>query len=371
MADAPTEANTDNRRRAPSCPAGQVAVDSDSLMGRRCSNVASQTGQRYSYTGTAAVYPAPATDRSAPSGAVWFGFTRKLVSVRAMQSDAEFLGLTPGAEPGRYHFRVANRLARLDGHLYGGTAIAASITAAELVSERPALWMTTQFVSTAPPGEDITVTAEILAPGRRTNQVRVTGTDAAGSVMFASLGATGHHRAGGLEGIFENPPEVDPPEESEPSNPFEVMTRRLGIDVAIPMRSGNSGFAAVIEFREPAIRRHPDPGPGRVCVWVRRCDKAPITPAILAYIADLVPLSIAAACGTVAFGISLDNSIRIGAFDETEWVLVDLRPHLAVGDYGHGAAHLWSQSGRLLDTASQSASMRTVDLAAFREAIRR
>lgn len=288
-----------------------------------------------------------------------------------MQSDAEFLGLTPGDEPGRYHFRVENHLARLDGHLYGGTAIAASITAAELLSERPALWMTTQFVSTAPPGADIEVNAEVLAPGRRTNQVRVTGTDAAGKVMFASLGATGHHRASGLAGIFENPPTVDPPEASDPSNPFEVMTRRLGLDIPIPLPTGDSGFAAVVEFREPAIRHHPDPGPGRVCIWVRRCDKAPLTPAILAYIADLVPLSISAACGVVAFGISLDNSIRIGAFTKTEWVLVDLRPHLAVGDYGHGAAHLWSEDGRLLATASQSASMRTVDLAAFREAIGR
>ncbi|MCX7619300.1 MAG: thioesterase family protein [Acidimicrobiales bacterium] len=286
-----------------------------------------------------------------------------------MQSDAEFLGLRPGDEPGHYHFRVENHLARLDGHLYGGTAIAASITAAELLSERPALWMTTQFVSTAPPGADIKVTAEVLAPGRRTNQVRVTGTDAAGDVMFASLGATGHHRAEGLKGVFENAPTVDPPDASEPSNPFAVLTRRLGIDNPFPLPSGGSGFAAVIEFREPEIRQHPDPGPGRLCLWVRRCDRAPLTPAIIAYIADLVPLSIAAACGVMAFGISLDNSIRIGAFDETEWVLVDLRPHLAVGDYGHGAAHLWSQNGRLLATASQSASMRTVDIAAFRNRV--
>lgn len=286
-----------------------------------------------------------------------------------MQSDTEFLGLTPGDQPGQYRFTVENHLARLDGHLYGGTAIAVSITTAELVSERAALWMTTQFVSTAPPGEEITVQAEVLAPGRRTNQVRVSGTDRAGEVMFASLGATGHHREGGLAGVFENPPEVDPPEASRLADPFEVLVRRLGVDLQLPARSDGVGFNSVIEFREPEIHRHPDPGPGRLCTWVRRRDGAPVTPALVAYIADMVPLSIAAGCGVMAFGISLDNSIRIGAFEETEWVLVDLRPHMAVGDYGHGAAHIWSSRGHLLATASQSASMRGVDVAAMARAM--
>jgi acyl-CoA thioesterase II len=83
----------------------------------------------------------------------------------------------------------------------------------------------------------------------------------------------------------------------------------------------------------------------------------------VAFMADMVPLSVAHACGVMAGGISLDNTIRIGAFEPTEWVLVDLRPHLAVGDYGHGAAHIWSEQGNLLATASQSASMIHFDLA--------
>jgi acyl-CoA thioesterase len=281
--------------------------------------------------------------------------------VRPVQSDADFLGLVDGGGPGRYQVTVQDHLARLDGRLYGGTAIAVSITAAELVSHRPALWMTTQFVSTAPPGEVISVHAEVLAPGRRTNQVRVTGTNPAGEIMFASLGATGHHRAGGLDGTFENPPVVSPPDRSEPwTSPVAAMVRRAGVRPLPPVPT-DVGFASVIEFREPVVHHHPDPGQGRMAVWVRRRDRVPVTPALVAFIADMVPMSVAVACGVVAAGISLDNSIRIGAFEETEWVLVDLRPHLAVGDYGHGAAHIWSEGGRLLATASQSASMRRFD----------
>ena len=122
------------------------------------------------------------------------------------------------------------------------------------------------------------------------------------------------------------------------------------------------GFTTVIEFRAPEIHSHPDPGPGRICIWARRRDHVPVTPALAAFVADMVPLSIAAACGVLGRGVSLDNSIRVGAFEETEWVLVDLRPHLAVGDYGHGVAHLWSERGHLLGTASQSATMTRLDL---------
>ena len=123
------------------------------------------------------------TGRPSPPGARCPVLSRY---VPRMPSDADFLGLTPLDEAGRFHFRVVNHLSRLDGHLYGGTAIAVSIAAAEIVSERPAVWMTTQFVATAPPGAEVHVHAEVLAPGRRTNQVRVTGTSTDGDVMFAS-----------------------------------------------------------------------------------------------------------------------------------------------------------------------------------------
>lgn len=279
----------------------------------------------------------------------------------ASNDDAEFLGLVAGDTPGTFNFDVVDHLARHDGHLYGGTAIAVSLAAAEVVSERPAVWMTTQFVATAPPGERITVQAEVLAPGRRTNQIRVTGTDPSGATMFASLGATGNHNPEGLTGVFEQPPEVDRPEDSLGVGPFEAMVANAGYTVDLSAMTDNSGFTRVVEYRQPAVHHHPDPGPGRICFWVRRRDGVAASPAIVAFMADMVPLSVAHATGELAGGISLDNSIRVGAFEETEWVLLDMRPHLAVGNYGHGAVHVWSESGHLLATASQSASMLRFD----------
>ena len=284
-----------------------------------------------------------------------------------MQTDAEFLGLHPAEAPGAFRFTVDERLARMDGRLYGGAAIAISIAAAELVSERHVLWMTTQFVSTVETGAPVDVLAEVLAPGRRTNQVRVTGTSEAGDVVFASLGATGHHREDGLAGEFEHAPVVQPPDEAEPwANPFAAMARLAGIEVppqaARPLPRKAAGFSGSIELRQPEVLDHPDAGPGRLCLWVRRRDGVHITPALAAYMADMVPLSVSAAARAVAIGTSLDNTIRVGRFVDSEWVLIDLRPTLAVGDYGHGVAHVWSSGGHLMASASQTASMTRIDL---------
>ena len=275
-----------------------------------------------------------------------------------MSTDAEFLGLRQTGEPGGFEFEVESHLARHDGHLYGGTAIAVSVATSEIVTERNALWMTTQFVATAPPQETISVTTEILAPGRRTNQVRVTGTDSVGRTMFASLGATGVQRPDGSFDGFDTMPQVSSPEESEPDvTPFGSMLRRAGIEFELPVEARHLGFTQVIEFREPEIYSHPDPGPGRMCFWVRRNDDEPITLATAAFMADMVPMSVASAAGFVGGGISLDNTIRAAQFDETRWILIDMRPHIVVGDYGHGSVLIWSESGRLLAHAGQTCSL--------------
>jgi acyl-CoA thioesterase len=283
-----------------------------------------------------------------------------------MSSDADFLGLHRLGPTGSFVFTVEPHLARMDGRLYGGTAIAVSVAAAEVVSERRALWMTTQFVSTVETGAEVGVDVEILAPARRTNQVRVTGRGPDGAVVFASLGATGHHRPDGIAGGFERCPDVAAPNESESwSSPFAGM-RDLAPELADvlgerPADTFDRGFNRVIELRNATIRQHPDPGPGRVCLWARRRDGVIVTPAMAAYMADMVPMSIGRAVGVFALGTSLDNSIRIGEFVDTEWILLDLRPHLAAGDYGHGTAHVWSEDGHLLATASQTASMMRFD----------
>lgn len=265
-------------------------------------------------------------------------------------ADEAFLGFLEGDEPGHLRLPVGPHLVRPDLRLYGGSAVSASVAAAERVTGRDALWMTTQFVSTVTQGHELDVNVEVLAPGRRTNQVRVTGTGPDG-VVFASLGATGI-TGSDLNGTFEHRPEVSGPD------PAAAGSSLFGPRSGPVFPEDAPGWHRVVELHPAEIVDHPDPGPGRMAMWMRRRDGGPITPAVAAYMADFVPISVARGLDVAAFGTSLDNTIRVGAFVETEWMLLDLRPHLAFGGYGHGVVHLWSESGHLLATASQTASMR-------------
>ena len=71
-----------------------------------------------------------------------------------------------------------------------------------------------------------------------------------------------------------------------------------------------------------------------------------------------MPSAFPSATGLPISGSSLDNTIRTGELVATEWVLADVQVHAVVDGYGHGIAHLWSQDGTLLGTASQSAFVR-------------
>jgi hypothetical protein len=142
--------------------------------------------------------------------------------------------------------------------------------------------------------------------------------------------------------------------------PMDHDARVAADEEFLGLREAGSG-RFTFEVRTAEIRRHPDPGPGRVCPWLRRSDGGPVTPALAGYLADLVPLSIVRGCGVTGAGTSLDNTIRIGAAAETEWILLDLRPNLAVGSYGHGIANVWTEDGHLLAVASQTASLMELD----------
>ena len=85
-----------------------------------------------------------------------------------------------------------------------------------------------------------------------------------------------------------------------------------------------------------------------------------MTPAVLGFLADMVPLAVCRACGVEGAGTSLDNSLRIGEPGDSEWVLLELDAHLAVGGFGHGHVHVWSPDGRMLATGTQSARLFSV-----------
>ena len=259
---------------------------------------------------------------------------------------ASDLALVPfrfGADRSHARFVLSPDLARHDGALYGGTGAAAAVMSMEAATQRDALWVATQFVAQARLGEHIDVETRILAAGKRIAQLEVVAR-VDDRVIFTALGATAHPRPDGLTGQYDEMPRVTPPDRSVP------LHQRAA---APEMR--DLGFSRNLEFREAALD---EPGTRSMALWARLTPpRREITPAGLAYLADMVPGAIARAAGKLGGGFSLDNALRFAEVRPTEWVLLHLRGDVATHGYGHGSFTAWSSEGALLATGSQTASM--------------
>jgi acyl-CoA thioesterase len=258
--------------------------------------------------------------------------------------DATFLGLTD--IDGGVRFTVERRLARPDLRLFGGTAIAVALAAIERTTGRDAVWATAQLVGTAPVGTAIDCAVDELARGRRTSQVRITAT-AGDEVAFVALGAAAALKdpastvaTEGARMPVTPPPDACKTVMAEPGD--ETM-----------------GWHGLVDMR--MARERTEDGPGRMCLWLRLIDGQPWTAARLAFVADMMPVAVCRAAGITGAGTSLDNSLRVGHIVDTEWVLVDLIPHVAWGGYGTGTGLLWGEDGTLLAVASQTATVLPMD----------
>jgi acyl-CoA thioesterase len=258
-------------------------------------------------------------------------------------SDLELFGLlvAEGGDSGRFELRSG--LVRHDGALYGGTGLAVSVTAMEAATRRDVLWCSTQFVSQPYKGDTVTWEVERLAVGKRAAQLLVRASSN-GKTAFVAIGSTGIAAEDGLTGQYVAMPAVKGPDESPP---------RMS---AMPVDPGADSWARHVEMREAALVG--DGGP-TVAFWARMREGEALTPAVLSFIADFVPLAVARAAGRMGAGSSLDNSMRFhGGAAEAEWVLIELFGELAHGGFGHGSLRIWTEAGQLIATGSQSASMR-------------
>jgi len=258
-------------------------------------------------------------------------------------SDLDLFGLvvSEGGDSGRFELRGG--LVRHDGALYGGTGLAVSVAAMEAATQRDALWCSTQFVSQPFKGDTVTWEVERLAVGKRAAQllVRASAND---QTAFVAIGSTGIAVDGGLTGQYVAMPEVQGPDQSLP---------RMS---AMPAEPGADSWVRHVEMREAVLLGHARP---TVAFWARMREGEAMTPAVLAFIADFVPLAVARAAGRMGAGSSLDNSMRFrGGAADTDWVLIELHGELANGGFGHGSLRMWTEDGNLIGTGSQTASMR-------------
>ncbi|MFK7917296.1 MAG: acyl-CoA thioesterase [Ilumatobacter sp.] len=260
----------------------------------------------------------------------------------------DLLGLQDGPGERTYRLGVRNELCTPFSFLYGGSGIAASVEASEQATGRPLQWITTQFVGSPAPGDVVDFEVNIAAAGRVTTQTQVTGS-VDGVVVLASLCAH-NTRVAGDETSFTSMPDVVGPAESRPfdeifdtgveSSFFDFLERRI----------------AAGKFAHDAVG---DPQRDGLAMWVRLHDQGIGSPATQGFAADLGPLAVCAALGVAPGGTSLDNTIRVIDPRPCEWVLIEVEADGFHRSVGHSTARLWSEDGRPLGIAQQSAIVRT------------
>ncbi|MGK2284783.1 acyl-CoA thioesterase [Pedomonas sp. V897] len=273
-------------------------------------------------------------------------------------SEAPFFELKATHNPHRWYLPV--ELALCVGRpgqqfLYGGAGLAASIRALEGTTGRPTIWATAQYLDYARPGSIVDLDVLVPVSGHYTSQARVVGhvRDKEILTVNAALGS----RPSSLSHQWAKVPVVPRPEECELLPHIWSWSRDPGdlysyFEVRVVKGRGeqiSSGQATGVSED------------GNVVLWIRPAKGQPVDSALLAMVADFVPLAVGDAIGRAVMANSLDNTIRFRCVVPTEWVLCDIRIHGVHGGFGHGRMHLFAEDGTLMATASQSVVMRLKD----------
>jgi acyl-CoA thioesterase len=258
-----------------------------------------------------------------------------------------FLGLEATHNPFRWVLPVQPGICTPGNFLFGGCALGAAIAALEETTGRPVVWAACQYLSYARPPEVLDLDVKVAVSGHQTTQARATG-HVADREVFTVNAALGHRQIE-LAGTWAEPPDVPPP---------ETCARR-----ELRVVTGAGYLPERLDVRLAAGRTFAEmPGPGmpggRSALWAKLPEPLEVSSGALAVLGDYVPFGIGQALGRFAGGNSLDNTLRIGRIVPTEWVLLDIRVHRVANGFGHGDVHLWTQSGELLATASQSTIVR-------------
>jgi acyl-CoA thioesterase II len=260
------------------------------------------------------------------------------------QPDVEFLGIRLPEGDGPAIMPVTEALCTPFGFLYGGSGIAACAVAAEAATGRPLVWITTQYVQNARPGDVVELAVDVVVHARATSQTHVHGTVGGRTVLHATTAHT--DRPEGEVRSWGEMPEVSPPEAGEP---FVLPWERV---------TSGSFVERMERFLVPEMPQLV--AQGRAAMWVRVPGWPIGSPASQGFVADIIPMAIGMAIGQGPGGTSLDNTVRIVVADPTDdWILLDIESEGISRSIGCGRVRLWRRDGTLIGVGTQSAIIRT------------
>lgn len=269
-----------------------------------------------------------------------------------MTKAREFLGMDQVRDPLHWRLDVIPELTTPGKFLFGGCGLGAALVALEAAAERPTVWATAQYLSFARTHSVLDLTVTLAAVGRRVTQARVVGFVDDREILTVNAALGRSDPVGPVEGVWLTPPEVPPPSvcplrrlpDPESASIFDRLEVRLA-----------EGWS----FEE--LARGDVPSRPNSALWVRIPGHLAPSAPTLAIIGDYLSGGVSQALGHRAMSRSLDNTLRVARLEPSEWVLCDCRVQAVADGYGQGQAYLWSESGSLLATASQSMSVRRWD----------
>lgn len=259
-------------------------------------------------------------------------------------SSAEFLEMSHPVASMQWKLPVVPKTTGGLGSLFGGAGLAAGVVALEQATEKPLVWATGQYLSITQ--QPVTLDLEVTLPaiGRNVIQGRAVG-HLDDKEIITILGACGV-RPNVAEGDWQEMPDVKNPEDCPVlERDHEGETIHDFVDVRI--EKGMFGFSGTGDVSGDNNNR----------LWARMPDVEHDAGA-LAIIADYMPSALGNALGEPMGCTSLDNTIRIANRTESEWILLDNTIEFAANGFGYGKVNMWSDSGVLMATASQSVIVR-------------
>ena len=249
------------------------------------------------------------------------------------ENSTSFLELRSTNNRFQWTLEVTDYIAGATGTLHGGCGLAAAAAAMERATDRPISFISGQYLARAPVGSEVTIESDDLAGGNRVTQAGAVGR-CDGAVVLRASGASGGHELG-VDRAWIHGPQVPPPDEC-PIRPPTSESGHSFTDYADIRLAGQS------------------PGDAVVYYWARlRTGIASSAEGLIA-LADLIPSGMRVSLDMAFKGSSLDHTVRIATTEKSEWVLIRIEADAIRNSIGQGRVEIYSQSGNLLATGSQS-----------------
>lgn len=258
-----------------------------------------------------------------------------------MGNGAQWLGLTRGGGgdgDATWRLTVHDGVTSGANALFGGGATAAALVAAREAAPQPLRWAAAHFGALAKAGTDVELTTRVISSGRTMTHVEVRGA-VEDREAFVVRVAAGERPAHAVQGQWAHAPDVPAAEDCAVfDHPVHEGTWAERFDWRLAGRRGGDAPSAAW--------------------WVRPCADDVCEPLVaIAVLADYVTYGVGRALGQPMGGLSIDNVLRLHDLTGVaadDWLLVEVRPEAIEGGFGHGAARLFSPTGGLVATGTQS-----------------